>query len=111
MLPPLSVSVVSPALIAILPPCPELPDPTVNVIDPALPFVASPVVSEYKPESPCDDVCVSTTISPLTPATPAFAVENVIDPEDVAMPYPVAREMDPPLPLDASPPAKVEESP
>ena len=68
------------------PPAPLLPLPTVMLITPALPAVAAPEPIEIEPLEPELVVPELNTSTPLTPASPAFAVLIVIAPLVVAMP-------------------------
>ena len=102
--PPLpSAPVVSPTSKLKDPPSPTLPVPSFNVIDPDLPFKASPVVKLYPPLSPELVVPVENVNAPLIPFAPESGVLNTNDPLDVAVEYPLATSILPPLPVKASP--------
>ena len=62
------------------PPTADELSPSVTVIDPLRPLVASPVLNDKVPLSPLDAVPVDAVIPPLTPAVPAFAVLTTTSP-------------------------------
>ena len=66
-------------------------------MEPAVPIVASPVVSEISPDEPSDVVPVSNVSAPLTPLIPPPPVRIENAPEDVARPQPDVSETAPPM--------------
>jgi hypothetical protein len=91
------LAVVSPATTVTAPPLPLFPLPTVTVTDPPRPAVAAPVVTDTAPVLPLLDVPDVKLNRPLIPDTPALTVDTVNAPLDVAKPYPVTREIAPPV--------------
>ena len=71
------------------PPFAVLPIPTVRVIAPDLPFVASPLITSIEPELPRLVVPLEKVMDPLTPLSPASAVARSNEPEVVEAPVPV----------------------
>jgi hypothetical protein len=93
-----------PASSVMLPPTPELPDPTSTEMLPPVPTVAVPVLMASRPESPSLVVPVLKIICPLTPNSPALAVCSTKEPELDAVPTPVLYRTLPPRPPSATPP-------
>jgi hypothetical protein len=90
-------TVLSPAATVIKPPVPLKPVPTVMLTAPALPSVAAPVPRKMAPEEPEFDVPELNESRPLTPLSPAFEVRIVIAPLVLAIPWPLAKLMAPPV--------------
>ena len=84
---------------------PWLLEPTLNAMDPPRPVVALPVAIVNAPELPLVEAPVVNFICPLTPATPASTVFKRIEPVDVAVPAPLERLTEPPVPPAPTPPA------
>ena len=79
------------------PPTADELSPSVTVIDPLRPLVASPVLNAKAPLSPLDAVPDDAVIPPLTPDVPAFAVLSDMSPLLVAEPVPEVMLITPPL--------------
>ena len=74
-----------------------MPSPTLNIISPPLPFVDVPVPIVKLPEVPWLVVPEVNVKTPLTPVVPLFTVDKISDPLEVLDPYPVKKEIAPPV--------------
>jgi hypothetical protein len=96
--------VLSPELTAMRPPADFVPLPTTTLMLPAVPSVADPVRRVIIPLLPLVVVVPEVIDSdPETPDEPALADRTLKAPLDVARPYPVIRETDPPVTAVACP--------
>ena len=102
--PPVPESLVSPALMKILPPGPLVPVPTRISILPAVPPVASPVINSIAPLGPASERPVINWMLPLTPLVPALAVSSRMSPLERFELAPDLSWTEPPVPPLDSPP-------